>query len=129
MQRSLKSRIAELERLEQAAEQQPVSIWEPPAPPSFDEALADFDLLLAALGDGRAHVGRLMCVWRNGVEIPSYGLWGMPDPVVCAAGTRVEGLMRDYGAGELRTAAEYIAWTPEQRALAETWEQLVSEEL
>ncbi len=117
MQRSLESRLTALEALEAQEAQQPAiaRVYVPPPPPSFDAVLADLDLVLAALGDGRAHVGRLMSTWRNGTEIPGYGLWGMPDPIVCAAGIRVSGLMRDYGATDLKTAAEHIAWIAEHR--------------
>lgn len=111
--RSFADRLAALEALEAEQDALAQEEWRPAPepPPSFDTILAQIELVLAALADGRA----LVCpgIYGNKPGEPyrvlSYGLAQMSDPEVCEAGLMIEGWRR-YNEVELSTAAEYTAW-------------------
>jgi hypothetical protein len=87
-----------------------------------ERALAGFDLVIAALADGRAIVGATIYGCEpGGVYGPlSYGLCQMGDPEVLRWGMEVDRLMRAAGVTHPSTAEAYAVWIDEnRRAMAE----------
>jgi hypothetical protein len=113
--KNFERRLAELERLEAAAALPAMPPPAPPVPPpTFDEVLAGFDLLIAALGDGRAMVYPTTWCWDRGVETKRYSLCGMADREVLRWGMEVDRLIHESGLA-FTTAAEYVEWLREMR--------------